>query len=424
MSSHKLQPVRGTKDLFLREIRLFNFIVDIAKKKADSFNFKELQIPIFEFSEIFERNLGEVSDVISKETYKFQDRSGNDITLRPEFTAGVVRALISNGELSSAMPQKLFSYGPLFRYDRPQKGRQRQFHQINFEIFGEESVYCDLEIIMLSCDLLKEIGVFDVVRLEINSLGCAKTKSSYEIALKSYLENFKDELSEDSKNRLDKNPLRILDSKDLRDIKLLSDAPKIHDFFSSDAKNRFDNLLELLNRFSIPHSVNPNLVRGLDYYTSTVFEFVMEVDGAQNTVLAGGRYDDLVLNMGGKSLPAIGFACGIERLMLLLGNNFELNQDRPIAVVYVSQNEKNYAFQLACNLRKSGFVVDFPYDATFKKQMKRATQINAKFVVITGEDEVKNNRVTLKDFDSSAENNLSVNDLLNHLALNIDRSKK
>ena len=413
MSNHKLQPVRGTKDLFGNEIELFNHIIQVAKNKSEIFGFEELQTPIFEFSEIFERNLGENSDIISKEVYRFQDRSDNFLTLRPEFTAGIVRALISNGELQQVLPKKLFSYGPVFRYDRPQKGRQRQFNQINFEIFGCDNYFCDVEAILLANSILEKLNLLDKTRLEINSLGCDKTKANYEIALKEYFSKFKNDLSSDSQKRLEKNPLRILDSKDEKDIEIAKEVPQISKFFSDEAKSRLDSTLELLEKSSIKYNVNQRLVRGLDYYTSTVFEFVSDHEGAQNTVLAGGRYDNLVEKMGKKSISAIGFAAGIERLMLL--SNLNLEKPRAIAVNYISENEKPHAFKIANNLRDAGLKVDFTLDASFKKQMKKASQNNCSFVVIIGEDEVKNNEVLVKDFDNSKEQKIKTELLVHYL---------
>lgn len=412
MSTHKLQPVRGTKDLFGDEIRVFNHIIDLAKYKGENFGFDELQTPIFEFSEIFERNLGEVSDIITKEVYKFPDRGDNFLTLRPEFTAAVVRALISNGVLQQVLPCKLFSFGPIFRYDRPQKGRQRQFNQVNFEVFGEENLFCDVELVALANDFLQDLAILDKTKLQINSLGCVQTKNNYEEALKGYFSQFKDELSDDSKLRLVKNPLRILDSKDQKDIKLLLDAPKIADFYSSEAKKRFDDILNLLSKLGINYEVNQRLVRGLDYYSSTVFEFVTDHEGAQNTVLAGGRYDNLVEKMGGKNMPAIGFAAGVERLMLLA--QFNLEEKRTIAVNYISENEKTYAFEIAQKLRNSGLNVEFTLAGNFKKQMKRASQNNSRFVVIIGEDEMKNGELVVKDFDNSSEEKVKVENLVTY----------
>ncbi len=401
MSNHKFQPVRGTKDLFGDDIKIFNTIIDAASKRANDYGFNELQTPIFEFSEVFERNLGEASDIVAKEVYKFPDRGNNFLTLRPEFTAGVVRAFISNGELQQVLPQKFFSYGPVFRYDRPQKGRQRQFHQINFEVLGEESFYADVEMILLAASILKDLRVLEQTTLEINSLGCAETKLRYEVALKEYFTKFAEQLSADSKIRLEKNPLRILDSKDAQDIELCEGAPMIQQFFSAEAKSRFDSILEALTKFGVKTKVNPRLVRGLDYYTSTVFEFTMPVEGAQNTVLAGGRYDGLIEKMGSKKCPAIGFAAGMERLMLL--TKITAKKSQPITVTYIADKQKSAAFELTQRLRNKGFEAEFIYDGNFKKQMKKANQNNSRFVLILGEDEVKNGEVMVKDFENSGE---------------------
>jgi histidyl-tRNA synthetase len=414
MSNNKLQPVRGTKDLFGADIKSFNHIIACARRLSEFFNFEELQTPIFEFSEIFERNLGETSDIISKEVYKFLDRSQNFLTLRPEFTAGIVRALISNGELSQILPRKFFSFGPIFRYDRPQKGRQRQFHQINFEIFGEESLFADVEAILLASSILKDLGILNQVNLEINSLGCAQTKLKYEQALQEYFTRFQNDLSSDSKMRLEKNPLRILDSKDSADIEILSDSPLISDFYSPQAQERFLEILELLKKFSVKFSVNPRLVRGLDYYTSTVFEFSMNHEGSQNAVLAGGRYDDLVEKMSGKQVKAIGFAGGVERLMILSKNN--ILQHRPITIIYISENEKIIAFEIATKLRNTGFIVDFIADGNFKKQLKKASQNNSQYVVIIGEEEVRNCEVMVKDFDNAKEQKVKQELLIHYLS--------
>lgn len=401
MSNPKLQPVRGTKDLFGEEIKLFNLIIEAARARAQNYGFGELQTPIFEFSEVFERNLGEASDIVQKEVYKFPDRGDNFLTLRPEFTAGIVRAFISNGELQQVLPQKFFSYGPIFRYDRPQKGRQRQFNQINFEVLGEENYFADAEMIMLASAILKDLGVLEKTTLEINSLGCAQTKINYEQALKEYFAKHADKLSADSKVRLEKNPLRILDSKELQDIDLCEDAPMISEFYSAEARARFDAILNLLEKFNVKYKVNQRLVRGLDYYTSTVFEFVMDTEGAQNTVLAGGRYDSLVEKMGGKAVPAIGFAAGVERLMLLA--KYTPTQPQKALVAYIADEQKLSAFEMAQKLRNAGFETDFILDGNFKKQMKKAGQNNIRFLLIIGEDEIANGEVVVKDSKNSSE---------------------
>ncbi|MES2677859.1 MAG: histidine--tRNA ligase [Pseudomonadota bacterium] len=413
ISKEKLQPVRGTKDLYGAEIAGFNHIVNVAKKTAAVYGFGEIATPIFEFSEIYERNLGEASDIISKEVYKFPDRGDNFLTLRPEFTAGVVRAFISNGDLQQNLPQKLFSYGAIFRYDRPQKGRQRQFHQINFESIGQNHFLSDVEMIALAAAILKELGVLDKTELHINSLGCEKTKENYQNALTEYFSKYQNDLSADSQNRLQKNPLRILDSKDAKDIEIGKNAPQISDFYSEEAKNNFENILKSLDDLGLKYQVNQRLVRGLDYYTSTVFEFITNANssadekslGAQNTVLAGGRYDNLIAKMGGQDLPAIGCAAGIERLMLL--SNLEAKTLRPVSIIYITENEQQAALKLALDLRNSGTYAEIIFGGNMKKQMKKATSANAGFVVIIGEEELKSGKFTVKNFDLGSEEKIS-----------------
>ena len=413
IKKEKLQPVRGTKDLYGAEISAFNHIVNIAKKTAALYGFSEIATPIFEFSEIYERNLGETSDIISKEVYKFPDRGDNFLTLRPEFTAGVVRAFISNGDLQQNLPQKLFSSGAIFRYDRPQKGRQRQFHQINFENIGQNHFLSDVEMIALAASVLNNLGVLEKTELHINSLGCEKTKANYQNALTEYFSKYQNDLSVDSQNRLQKNPLRILDSKDAKDIELAKNAPQISDFYEESVKNNFANILKSLDGLSINYKVNQRLVRGLDYYTSTVFEFITNDLGAQNTVLAGGRYDNLIAKMGGQDLPAIGCAAGIERLMLL--SNLETKTPRPVSIIYVTENEQNEALKLALNLRNSGIYAEIIFGGNMKKQMRKATASNSGFVVIIGEEELKTKQFTVKNFDLGTEEKVATNNLVKYL---------
>lgn len=413
LGKEKLQPVRGTKDLYGEEISAFNFVVNAAKKLSALYGFNEISTPIFEFSEIYERNLGETSDIISKEVYKFPDRGDNFLSLRPEFTAGIVRAFISNGDLGQNLPQKLFSYGPIFRYDRPQKGRQRQFNQINFEVIGADNFLSDVEAILLSAQILKDLGILQKTTLQINSLGCEETKNKYQNALQEYFQKYVNDLSEDSKNRLIKNPLRILDSKDEKDIAIAKDAPQIGDFYSDDSKKRFENILKSLQGAGLEYQVNQRLVRGLDYYTSTIFEFTTNDLGAQNTVLAGGRYNNLIAKMGGQNLPAIGFAGGVERLMLLA--DLKIQNPRPVFVIYVSENEEQKAFEIASKLRESGTYAEIIFGANMKKQMKKATSLNAKFVIIIGDEEIKSGKFTVKNFDLGSEGKIAADDLIKYL---------
>ncbi|MCE3255680.1 MAG: hisS [Rickettsiaceae bacterium] len=417
LSKEKLQPVRGTKDLYGHEIESFNHIVDIAKKISGLYGFNEISTPIFEFSEIYERNLGETSDIISKEVYKFPDRGDNFLTLRPEFTAGIVRAFIFNGELSQNLPQKLFSFGPIFRYDRPQKGRQRQFHQINFEAIGQNHFFNDVEMILLAAEILDELGIIGKTELNLNSLGSEQTKENYQLALQEYFAKYQNDLSEDSKKRLEKNPLRILDSKDSKDIEISKTIPSISKFYDAEAKQNFDGILQSLSDLGVKYKINQSLVRGLDYYTSTVFEFITSESatelGAQNTVLAGGRYDNLIAKMGGQNLPAIGFAAGIERLMLLA--NLEVKATRPVFVIYVSENEQQKALELANKLRSSGFYAEIIFGASMKKQMKKATSANSEFVIIIGEEEVKSGQYVIKNFDKGSEEKIATDKITQFL---------
>lgn len=408
-----LQPVRGTRDIFNEDIKKFNFIVDVAKKISSLYNFKEIITPIIEFSDVFERNLGDTSDVVSKEIYKFKDRSDNFLSLRPEFTAGIVRAILSNPELNNNFPLKLFSYGPAFRYDRPQKGRYRQFNQINFEYFGNATYLGDVDILQMANTILKTIGLKNIT-LEINSLGCEESRSNFETALKTYFEKYKNNLSQDSKIRLEKNVLRILDSKEECDKKLLLEAPKISDFYTNDDKEFFNNILDKLSFLNIDYIVNTNLVRGLDYYTSTVFEFTTTDLGAQSTVLAGGRYDKLMKKMGGMDTPAVGFASGVERLMLLLENDSV--EVRPVAVIPISENEVNYCLKLKNTLLNNNIKTELVYANNMKKKMNLANKIGVKYAIIVGEDEVKSNVLTVKNLDEGKEEKIAINDVVNYIS--------
>lgn len=404
-----LQPVRGTKDIFGEEIDKFNYIVNTAKNIAKLHNFKEIITPIFEFSDVFERNLGDTSDVVSKEMYKFKDRSNNMLCLRPEFTAGVVRAVISNPELNNNFPAKFFSYGPVFRYDRPQKGRYRQFNQINLEYFGNSSYLADIDILQIINDILKNIGLKNIT-LEINSLGCKESRDKFETTLKDYFSKYKNDLSNDSKIRLEKNVLRILDSKEDCDKKLLLDTPTIDKFYTNEDKIFFNNILDKLSFLNINYVVNKNLVRGLDYYTSTVFEFTTNDLGAQSTVFAGGRYDNMLKQMSSIDTPAVGAGGGIERLMLLISNNIEYS--RPISIVPISENEINYCLKLKNMLQQNNINTELVYSNNMKKKMNITNKIKSKFVIIVGEDEVKNNILTVKNLDNGEENKIDYQKLI------------
>ena len=395
------QNVRGTQDLFYDLMDKYNFVVDVAKNVAKTYNFHEIITPIIEESNLFERSVGDGSDIVMKELYKFEDRGGNLLALRPEFTAGVARSFLNNGELNQNLPQKLFSYGPLFRYDRPQKGRYRQLNQINFEYIGNKEYIADVEIICLFYKILQELGLKNIT-LEINSLGSNDCKKRYENALKEYFSNLKDKLSDDSKVRLEKNPLRILDSKEECDKILVKDAPKINEFYSDEEKDFYANILKTLDFLNIKYFSNPLLVRGLDYYTSTVFEFTTTDLGAQSSVGGGGRYDNLIGEIGNEEVPSVGCAGGIERLMLLIDKKIEKNYEL-LAIIPVSENENEYCIDLANKLRNQGKNIELIYSGKFKKKMEKMNKCGADFAIIVGEDEIKNGKLKIKNLKTSKE---------------------
>ena len=396
----KIQNIRGTQDFFGEKIDKFNYIINTVKNIVKKYNFKEISTPIIENSDLFERNLGDSSDVVLKELYKFQDKSGDMISLRPEFTAGVVRSFLDNGELNQNLPQKLFSYGSIFRYDRPQKGRYRQFNQINCEYFGYSSYLEDLEILVLANEILTKFNLKNI-SLEINSLGSVECKKKYENLIKEYFNKYKKDLSEDSKIRLEKNPLRILDSKDENDKKLLKDMPLINNSWSKSEKEYFDKILENLTNLNIKYIYNPFLVRGLDYYTSTVFEFTTTDLGAQATVLGGGRYDNLVEQIGDTKIPSVGFGGGIERMILLIDN--QKQQEDLIAIVPITENENTYSIKLANELRNKNYNIEIMYNGKFKNKMEKINKINATHLIVIGEDETKTNNLKIKNLSTGKE---------------------
>jgi histidyl-tRNA synthetase len=409
--SKNLQSIRGTKDVFGDDISLQNEVIELSSRWAKKSNYKHFATPIFEFSEVFHRTLGDTSDIVSKETYTFLDREKTSITLRPEFTAGIVRALISNG-LTQTLPQKLFSYGPVFRHERPQKARYRQFNQINFEYIGAKSAMCDVELIALAKNILNSLGLGNHVNLEINSLGDMQSRLNYKDALHDYLSKYKDDLSEDSKNRLEKNPMRILDSKDAGDRKIIADAPKIEDHFTDSSKEFIAEVLSGLDSLGIKYKLNSKLVRGLDYYTHTVFEFTTDTLGSQGTVLAGGRYDGLVEMMGGPATPAVGFAAGIERLYeMKKALNHQIAQDEMVSIIPIGDNARSVALKLAQELRENGVNIDLEFLSNIKKMMNRADKIGSKFAIIFGDDEIDSGIVKIKNLVEGTEISASIKDI-------------
>ncbi len=393
-----LQPVRGTHDLLPEESRRHRHVEETVFQVARRYGYGEIVTPIFEFTEVFARTLGETSDVVTKEMYTFSDRSGESVTLRPEGTAGVARAFISGG-LAQHLPLKVFYRGPMFRYERPQKGRQRQFHQVGIELLGVDQPLADVEAVSMAWRSLEALGLGGKVQLELNSLGDSESRAAYRDALVAYLDPFRSSLSEDSRNRLDKNPLRVLDSKDEGDRRIVAGAPLITQSMTPAARAFFEQVTGGLAALGIPATVNPRLVRGLDYYCHTAFEFTTTALGAQGTVLAGGRYDGLIGQMGGPATPGIGWAAGVERLAMLVDG--VTPPERPVAII--PMGDAMAAMALADSLRAAGLAVEMGFSGNLKKRMARADKAGARAVVIMGEDEMARGAVTLRDLDSGSQ---------------------
>ena len=407
-----LKPVRGTQDILPEESRLYRRVEETAFNVSERYGFGEITTPIFEFTEVFSRTLGDTSDIVTKEMYTFEDKGGDLVTLRPEGTAGVARAFISNG-LQQHLPLKLFYRGPMFRYERPQKGRRRQFRQVGIEILGVATPQADIEAISLASTFLNELGLKDNITLELNSLGDTASRSAYREELLRYLNGHKDKLSHDSLERLERNPLRILDSKDESDREIVANAPRLQDSLNDESQHFFQDLCSGLNKLGIAFEHNTNLVRGLDYYCHTAFEFTTRDLGAQGTVLAGGRYDGLIGQMGGPETPGIGWAAGVERLSLLLGEGVEAK--RPIAVIPVGDDAASEAMIIAEGLRKKGYRVDLGYSGNLKKRMKHANDRKAIAAILLGEDELTRNAGLLRDMDSGEQKEISLETLEDHL---------
>lgn len=408
----KLQPVRGTHDLLGEDARRHRHVVETALATAARYGFSEIQTPIFEFTEVFARTLGETSDVVSKEMYSFTDRGDESITLRPEGTAGVARAFISGG-LTQDLPLKLFYQGPMFRYERPQKGRQRQFHQIGAELIGVPAPQADIEVITLGADILDALGILDGIVLELNTLGDTESRLAYRGALVDYLMGHKDGLSEDSLRRLEANPLRILDSKDEGDRKIIADAPSFGDYLNAASEDFYGSVKKGLEAVGIPFRQNDRLVRGLDYYCHTAYEFVTDRLGAQGTVMAGGRYDGLIETMGGPSTPGVGWAAGIERIAMMI--EAPATPARPLSLIPVGDDATIAAITLAHDLRQAGHSVEMGYSGNLGKRMKRANKLGASHAVIIGETELEKGVATIRDLDSGTQIEVALDKIGDHL---------
>ena len=394
-------------DLLPDETTIWQSVETAVRELVASYGYAEIRMPIVEHTELFKRSIGEVTDIVEKEMYTFDDRNGESMTLRPEGTAGCVRAAIQNGLLTTS--RRLWYAGPMFRYERPQKGRQRQFHQVGVEAFGVATPDMDAEVILLSARLWRQLGVADSVELQLNSIGSLEARAAYRDALVAYLQQHHEALDEDSQRRLQSNPLRILDSKNPETQALLNGAPALGDYLDEESRSDYARLKELLDAAGVAYTENPRLVRGLDYYNKTVFEWVTDRLGAQGTVCAGGRYDGLVAQLGGKPVPAIGFAMGMERLVLLLEACDRLPLTEPEADIYVvsfGTPAQRVAMAASERLRDTfaGLrIVQHNGGGSFKSQMKKADKSGARFALIWGEDEVAAGTVTLKALRSEDE---------------------
>lgn len=401
----KLQRVRGTRDIMPEENNIFRFVEGCAYSTALLYGYGEIETPIFEFSEVFHRILGETSDVVNKETYTFLDRGGESITLRPEGTAGVARAFVSEG-LAQNLPLKFYYTGPMFRYERPQKGRYRQFNQVGVECLGLETPLADVECLALAWEVLKKIGLSEKCKLEINTLGDPESRAIYREALIKYFSQYKEQLSADSQVRLEKNPLRILDSKDENDRKLIAGAPSLADHLNETSRSFFAQVIAGIEKLEIPYEINPRLVRGLDYYCHTVFEFTTTELGAQGTVLAGGRYDGLIETMGGPKTPGVGWAAGIERLSELTPKEKVADNSPLIALVGADATGELESLKLAQELRALGLKVENILNGKMAKKMQKAAKIGSHFALILGSQEVENKQVTIKNLTTGEQKTL------------------
>lgn len=409
----KLQPVRGTHDLIGDEARAHMAIAATARGVAERYGFAPMATPIFEFTEVFQRTLGDTSDIVTKEMYTFEDKGGNSLTLRPEGTAGVARAFISGG-LQNELPLKCFYHGPMFRHERPQKGRQRQFHQFGVELIGVAEPTADVEVIAMAADILDALGILSETTLELNTLGDAQSKEQYRAALVAYFSGVSDKLSEESRDRLVRNPLRILDSKDAGDRALLADAPVFDDYMTEEAAAFFAAVQDGLDTVGVAYTRNPHIVRGLDYYSHTAFEFTTEALGAQGTVLAGGRYDGLIETMGGPKTPGVGWGAGLERLAMMAGDPPAVT--RAVTLVGLGEAGEREALRLSSALRHAGLTIELVYKGGLKRGLKRADRINAAAAVLIGDDELERNAVTVRNLDTGAQSDVAIADLKDHLA--------
>lgn len=403
--------VKGTKDVLPGEIYKTQYIESTALDVAERFGFKEIRTPVFEHTELFQRGVGDTTDVVQKEMYTFDDKGGRSITLRPEGTAGAARSFLENGLCNETLPQKVCYLTSCYRYEKPQAGRLREFHQFGVECFGAQSPLADAEIISLANTFFKELGVKDLT-LEINSIGCPTCRAEYHKALKTYFEGRKDELCDTCKDRMERNPMRILDCKSPVCSEIAKDAPVVLDYLCDECREHFEKVKSYLNAQNIAFKVNPRIVRGLDYYTKTVFEFISESIGAQGTVCGGGRYDGLIEELGGQKTPSLGFGLGIERLMLLMeaqGCEFPKESMPDLFIAALGEKAQLKAVEIANDMREEGFTCLYDVNGrSLRAQMKYANKLGAKYTIVLGDDEVESGIAKLKNMESGEETEIAL----------------
>ena len=414
---NKVQQVRGTKDIFPVEMAKYNSVIDKAKSVSKLFGFDEASFPLIEKSQAFTRPLGESSDVVSKEMYSFNDRGGDSITLRPEGTAGIIRSILSNGKLND-LPLKLFYSGPMFRYERPQKGRLRQFTQIGIESIGNSDALEDVEVILCGIKILSGLGIKKNCILNINTLGDHVSRNEYKKNLVKYFLKHETQLSELSKNRLSLNPLRILDSKEIEDQEIIKNAPLFSSFLNNSSIDHFEKVLKYLRKLDVEFIHNEKLVRGLDYYSHTTFEFITEDLGAQGTVLGGGRYDGLSEMLGGPHIPAVGFAAGVDRLVMMN----KLNNDLPMAISIIPIQKENFdhCYSLMNTLRNNNIRAEIHPGGNVSKYLKKINKKNQKIVILVGDKEIENKKVVLKNLSTGDQFEVQNEELIKKINMQSD----
>lgn len=407
-----INALKGMKDRYSDEIKKYDYIIKMAEKTFKKYGFNKIITPILEETDLFKRGVGDETDVVSKEMYTFIDKGERSVTLRPEGTASAVRAYLEAGLHKSDPTVKWYYYGPMYRYEAPQKGRMREFHQIGTEVFGIRNPYLDAEIIKMGVDFLKSVGIVDIF-VEINSLGNLTSRSKYINELKKFIETRIDNICNNCKTRYKKNPLRVLDCKNKSCQEQYKEAPIIYDFLDEESKDYYENVKKYLDILEVKYRENFKLVRGLDYYSDTVFEIKSDKLGAQSTILAGGRYDRLLTILGDIDMPGIGFAAGVDRISLLIDENRIKENEEKVYMIYFDET-KEYAVKIINKLREKGIKIDFDYNVkSFQAQMKKANKINSKYILIAGTDEMEYNKITIKNFETGKQDLLSLEEIIN-----------